>query len=160
MRSKSIICSNCGWSWGTSESDIDDLYICHKCGYDNEENMGRMTNRVLMDKFIGFCKDYLGLSNPFTIHLTKDREDVTTTAYYDPQKSYICVYIRDRAIMDVMRSVAHELVHHLQNQNGELKGNAEEGADGSPIENEANAKAGEIIRVFGKQNPEIYTNNE
>jgi hypothetical protein len=121
---------------------------------------GRMTNRVIMDKFIEFCGDYLDLSNPFTIRLTKDREDVTTTAYYDIHKSHICVYIKDRAIMDVMRSVAHELVHHLQNQNGELIGSSEEGDDGSPIENEANAKAGEIIRVFGKQNPEIYTNNK
>ena len=62
--------------------------------------------------------------------------------------------------MDVMRSVAHELVHHHQNEKGQLKGLASEGADGSDIENEANAKAGEIIRVFGKQNPEIYTNNQ
>ena len=67
---------------------------------------------------------------------------------------------KDRAIMDIMRSVAHELVHHCQNQNGQLTGDVEEGADGSPIENEANAKAGEIMRVFGKQNPEIYTNNK
>jgi len=41
-----------------------------------------------------------------------------------------------------------------------LVGNPDEGADGSVIENEANAKAGEIMRVFGKQNPEIYTNNK
>ena len=62
--------------------------------------------------------------------------------------------------MDIMRSIAHELVHHHQNERGDLVGNAEEGADGSPIENEANAKAGEMIRIFGKQNPQIYTNNE
>lgn len=119
-----------------------------------------MTNRALMEKFIIFCRDYLELTVPFEVHLTKDREDVTTTAYYDIQRNYICVYIKDRAIMDIMRSVAHELVHHYQNQNGQLTGSVEEGADGSPIENEANAKAGVIIRIFGKQNPEIYTNNE
>lgn len=121
---------------------------------------GRMTNRVLMEKFIIFCRDYLEVTVPFNIHLTNDREDVTTTAYYDIQNNYVCVYIKDRAIMDVMRSVAHELVHHCQNQNGQLTGSVEEGSDGSPIENEANAKAGEIMRVFGKQNPEIYTNNK
>lgn len=121
---------------------------------------GRMTNRALMEKFIIFCRDYLEITIPFNIHLTNDREDVTTTAYYDIQNNYVCVYIKDRAIMDVMRSVAHELVHHCQNQNGQLTGSVEEGSDGSPIENEANAKAGEIMRVFGKQNPEIYTNNK
>ena len=120
----------------------------------------KMTNRALMDKFISFVNDYLELKNPCTIRLTNDREDVTTTAYYDIEKCHVCVYIKDRAIMDIMRSVAHELVHHHQNERGDLLGRAEEGADGSPIENEANAKAGEIMRVFGKQNPEIYTNNK
>jgi Zn-dependent peptidase ImmA (M78 family) len=160
MSDKDIECSNCGWGWKASESDIEDLYMCHKCGYDNKNDMGKMTNRALMEKFIIFCRDYLELTVPFNVHLTNDREDITTSAYYDIQRHYICVYIKDRAIMDVMRSVAHELVHHCQNQNGQLTGNAEEGADGSPIENEANAKAGEIMRVFGKQNPEIYTNNK
>ena len=119
-----------------------------------------MTNRALMDKFILFVNDYLSLKEPCRIKLTTDRGDITTTAYYDIVNRVICVYIKDRAIMDVMRSVAHELVHHHQNEKGQLKGLASEGADGSDIENEANAKAGEIIRVFGKQNPEIYTNNQ
>ena len=120
----------------------------------------RMSNRMLMQKFLDFCKEYLNLNKPFHVHLTKDREDITTSAYYNIETCEICVYIKDRAIMDVMRSVAHELVHHSQNERGMLLGRAEEGADGSPIETEANAKAGEIIRVFAKQNPEIYTNNE
>lgn len=121
-----------------------------------------MTNRALMEKFITFCNDNLGIEKPCTIKLTSDREGngITTTAYYDLVNCHVCVYIKDRAIMDVMRSVAHELVHHHQNERGELQGRPEEGADGSPLENEANAKAGELIRIFGKQNPEIYTNNK
>lgn len=31
-----ITCDNCGWSWKSSESDKSDLYVCHKCGHDNE----------------------------------------------------------------------------------------------------------------------------
>lgn len=129
---------------------------------ENLEDRGRMTNKVLMGKFIDFVNDYLGLEKPCTIKLTSDRDGsgITTTAYYDIVNHVVCVYIKDRAIMDVMRSVAHELVHHHQNERGDLYGRPEEGADGSPIENEANAKAGKIIRIFGKQNPEIYTNNE
>lgn len=123
---------------------------------------GRMTNKALMGKFIDFCNIHLGIERPCTIRLTNDRDGngITTTAYYDIVNCVICVYIKDRAIMDVMRSVAHELVHHKQNEMGELVGAPEEGADGSPLENEANAKAGEIIRIFGKQNPEIYRNNK
>ena len=81
-----------------------------------------MNNKALMDKFILFVNDYLSLDEPCSIKLTKDREDITTTAYYDIVNRVICVYIKDRAIMDVMRSVAHELVHHHQNEKGQLKG--------------------------------------
>jgi hypothetical protein len=33
---RTIKCGNCGWSWKESTSEPDDLYNCHKCGYDNE----------------------------------------------------------------------------------------------------------------------------
>ena len=123
---------------------------------------GGMTDRSLMEKFIAFCNDYLELKTPCKIKLTSDRDSngIRTTAYYSILDKIICVYVKDRAIMDIMRSVAHELVHHHQNERGDLHGRPEEGADGSPIENEANAKAGEIIRIFGKQNREIYRNNK
>jgi hypothetical protein len=52
--------------------------------------------------------------------------------------------------------LAHELVHHKQNLEGRLKDAVKDGEDGSPIENEANAKAGEIVRRYGKLNPSIY----
>jgi GNAT superfamily N-acetyltransferase len=32
---KTIKCKNCGWHWKESESAKEDLYLCHKCGYDN-----------------------------------------------------------------------------------------------------------------------------
>jgi hypothetical protein len=33
---KLIKCKQCGWSWKESESSPEDLYNCHKCGFDNE----------------------------------------------------------------------------------------------------------------------------
>jgi hypothetical protein len=30
-----IVCVNCGWGWNTDDSDENDKYICHKCGFDN-----------------------------------------------------------------------------------------------------------------------------
>ena len=33
-----IICDNCGWSWKIAEGG-DDMFICHKCGTDNRENL-------------------------------------------------------------------------------------------------------------------------
>jgi len=34
-KDKKITCKNCNWSWKESESKKEDLYLCHKCGYDN-----------------------------------------------------------------------------------------------------------------------------
>ena len=54
--------------------------------------------------------------------------------------------------IDVFRTLAHELVHWKQAQMGvEL-----DGSDGSDTENEANAIAGTIMRVFGKLYPEQF----
>jgi Zn finger protein HypA/HybF involved in hydrogenase expression len=33
---KLIKCKKCNWSWKESESSSEDLYNCHKCGFDNE----------------------------------------------------------------------------------------------------------------------------
>lgn len=32
-----IECSNCDWSWNVKDGG-DDLYLCHKCGHNNEQN--------------------------------------------------------------------------------------------------------------------------
>jgi len=54
--------------------------------------------------------------------------------------------------IDVLRTLAHELVHHKQREAGqELNGE-----DGSNTENEANAKAGELMRKFRTLRPEIF----
>ena len=31
-----VICDGCGWSWKKSEGGKD-MYLCHKCGHDNEK---------------------------------------------------------------------------------------------------------------------------
>ena len=54
--------------------------------------------------------------------------------------------------MDVLRTLAHELVHWKQCQMGEEL----DGADGSDTENQANAVAGIIMRRFGKSCPHLF----
>ena len=119
-----------------------------------------MSKKELMLKFIEFVTDFLNIETNLKITLTNNRDDITTTAYYNINSKFTKIYIKNRAIVDVMRSLAHEMVHHMQNERGDLGLNADEGNDGSPLENEANSKAGEIIRIFGKQNPEIYINDQ
>lgn len=107
--------------------------------------------------FINFTKEFLGIDDDIKVALAfKKTPDITTTAYYNPYEKLIKVYVKNRAIMDVCRSIAHELVHHKQNIDGRLNDIQNDGADGSPIENEANSLAGVIIRKYGKLNPHLY----
>lgn len=42
------------------------------------------------------------------------------TAYYDPNKKEIVLYVQGRHPKDVMRSFTHEMIHHIQNNEGRL----------------------------------------
>lgn len=119
-----------------------------------------MNNKNIIKEFINFCKDYLGFKTNVKVILTKDRKkyNIETTAYYDLNGKVICIYIKNRAIIDILRSIAHELVHHKQNEEGRINNHIKDGEDGSEIENEANSKAGEIIRKYGKLNSKVYEN--
>ncbi len=106
--------------------------------------------------FVNFAKKQLGITDDIQVALAFERTpDLKTTAYYD-LNGFIKVYVKDRAIIDICRSIAHELVHHYQMLTGKLKDLESDGKDGSPIENEANAVAGIIIRKYGRINPSIY----
>ncbi len=109
-----------------------------------------------IDDFVDFVSGDLELEDNFTVDITNDSDDVETLASYDINDNEVTVLGKNRSLPDIIRSVAHELVHHKQNERGELTGRQEEGEDGSPWEDEANSKAGEIVRKFGKENPEIY----
>ncbi len=53
---------------------------------------------------------------------------------------------------DILRTVAHELVHYKQDRLGQL--NDMSGETGSPEENQANELAGVIMRYFNKKYPQ------
>ena len=162
---KTITCSECGWHWKESESDKKDMYVCHKCGHDNTPKKESLNERILtkkekdvkvMSEFVNFAKDELGINDDIKVTLAYERTpDITTTAYYNLD-GFIKIYVKDRAIIDIMRSISHELTHHKQNLEGRLTDPSKDGADGSEIENEANAIAGVLIRRYGKLHPELY----
>ncbi len=162
---KTITCTECGWHWKESESDKKDLYICHECGHDNTPKKENLNERLLTKKekdvkvmaaFVNFAKKELGIDDGIKVALAYERTpDIKTTAYYN-MSGFVKIYVKDRAIIDVCRSIAHELVHHKQNIEGRLSDSVKDGEDGSDIENEANAVAGVIIRKWGKLYPELY----
>ncbi len=109
-----------------------------------------------VSNFVNFAKEHLNITDDIKVALAYERTpDLTTTAYYNLD-GLVKVYVKDRAFIDICRSIAHELVHHKQNIEGRLSDAKKDGSDGSDIENEANAVAGVIIRKWGKIHPEFY----
>jgi hypothetical protein len=74
-------------------------------------------------------------------------------AYNDATET-IYIAIEHRHPIDILRTLAHELVHWRQREEDRLPPGA--GATGSPEENEANAMAGVVLREFGKKYPKFF----
>jgi hypothetical protein len=108
--------------------------------------------------FLKYCYHELQIKSAPKIRLHSDNKHVKyqkSFGGYYPQQGNIEVYTKNRNLADILRTLAHELVHHRQK---ELAGNADvlDGSDGSDYENEANSKAGVLLRKYGSQNPMIY----
>lgn len=43
---------------------------------------------------------------------------LNSTGYYDPNDQVIVLYVHGRHLKDILRSYAHELIHHNQNLSG------------------------------------------
>ena len=113
------------------------------------------------DKFINYVVDELNIENPPTIYVEKEPSSEYTggTYRYKGGAERIKVRSKDRSLMDILRSLAHELVHHKQKEDGMFE-DKEVIKDipevGGPIEDEANAIAGRLIKKYGKQNHDLY----
>jgi hypothetical protein len=74
--------------------------------------------------FLPFAKDRLKFDRDPIIKLLDREQDkaeiLGKTAFYDPDKMIVSVFTYGRHPKDIMRSIAHELVHHSQACRGEL----------------------------------------
>jgi hypothetical protein len=110
-----------------------------------------------LNSFVKFVKKELEIEKVPTISIQANRDGLKTTAHYDYTKEnkIVRVYGKNRALVDIMRSVAHELVHHKQFEEGRLDG-PQPPDIGGEIEDDANAKAGQYIKMYAKIDPNIY----
>jgi hypothetical protein len=110
--------------------------------------------KYLIKKFINFCIDELEIEGEFKAYIVDDRKKygVVTTAFYKESKKELVVYGKNRMLGDIMRSIAHELTHKRQYEEDRVKHPVQD--VGGEIEDEANAKAGAIIKKFIKTDEE------
>jgi hypothetical protein len=111
----------------------------------------------MFQKFLPICMQTLGLTSlpkmEFHAHIQDDRQP--TFGRFVNETQTLEVALANRHPNDILRTIAHELQHYKQGQDNRLDINS--GATGSPIENEAHAMAGIVMRHFNKQYPEYLS---
>ena len=106
----------------------------------------------MITHLLQLCKHELGIDQFPTIHMVDQNTVGGGTSFGQFTDDGIQVVTAGRHPMDIMRTLAHELVHWKQ----QMDGAEMDGSDGSETENEANAIAGVIMRKFGKQYPQYF----
>ena len=78
--------------------------------------------KTYLKAFYKYAKKALNIERDPRIFFRRDQENadnfIGKTGYYDPESEEIHLFITDRHAKDVVRSFAHELIHHLQKLTG------------------------------------------
>ena len=86
----------------------------------------------MAEDLISHCQNKLGFEKQPGLFFADDEENgsksLGKTAYYDPSNQDVVVFITNRHTKDILRSIAHELVHHMQNLRGDFDDGLETGA--------------------------------
>lgn len=122
------------------------------------EGMAKKDTFDILHDFVRFAANELDLKSlpKFDFRFDSDRS-VKHKSFggYAPGNEHITITVKNRHIMDVCRTLAHELVHYSQDLKKELDDDGA-GATGSPQENEANAQAAVIMRKWGAEHPDYF----
>jgi hypothetical protein len=117
-------------------------------------------NEDILKDFIEFVVKELKIERMPRVKLRKDPQWPTvhkTFGRYQDDTETLEVAWGQRHIMDVLRTVAHELTHKHQHEREGARMGPDAGETGSPYENEANARAGVLMRDYGRLHPEYFT---
>ncbi len=115
-----------------------------------------------INHFVEFAAKRLNLKETPKINLMSGNEfknELAALGGYDPSSKEIFVATEGRLTADILRTIAHEMVHRKQEEKGFLKNIDKDGSAGSKIENQANSIAGILMREYGKINKQIYNEN-
>lgn len=117
--------------------------------------------RQHVNDFMNHAKEHLGVDQLPKVELVNNKkvamENASFGGYYPGEKT-IRVNIAGRHPVDVLRTLAHEMVHYRQDLDGDLENVEMAGETGSTYENEANSEAGIMMRDYGRARPSIYEN--
>jgi hypothetical protein len=110
-----------------------------------------------VEKFVDWTAKKLNLQKVPTIELSMDSEEAQTnhhTGGHVPGEDSVWVYAKNRNLVDILRTVFHELVHVRQHEIGMIKPG--DSYPGSPIEAMADMLAGKYIKIYGEKNNHVF----
>jgi len=122
------------------------------------EGLNKKDTFSILHDFVRFAAEHLELKSlPKFDFVFDSKQSVENKSFggYRPGAEHITITVKNRHVMDVCRTLAHELVHFKQDLNDELADD-NAGSTGSPQENDANAQAAVIMRNWGKKHPELF----
>jgi hypothetical protein len=114
----------------------------------------------IVSSFIDYCVEQLGIEQPPQVKFKKDPQWSArnkTFGRYNSDHNLLEVSLAGRHVMDILRTVAHELTHTRQHEIETVPDTA--GATGSRWENQANAQAGVLMRDYAEQHPEFFNDD-
>jgi uncharacterized protein YjaZ len=110
-----------------------------------------------VNKFAQWTGKKLNLKNVPKIELSYDTEEAQSnhhTGGHTTGEDMIWVYVKNRNLVDILRTVFHEWVHVRQDELNMIKPGSS--YPGSPIEAMADMLAGKYIKIYGKNNHHIF----
>jgi pyrimidine deaminase RibD-like protein len=122
-----------------------------------DDESGKSELESTLHKFADQIVDELGIKNiPEIIfhHGTDWTKSTGSFGQYSPDNNTLQLAVSGRHILDIVRTMAHELTHCKQGEIGDFPTWA--GETGSPWEDQANAMAGRILRGFASEKPELF----
>jgi len=124
-----------------------------KVKYRNIDNHFSEREMELIKEFSKFLQKELPLNQDISIFFEKNRKDNMTTGMRLP-KHKIYILVKNRLLIDILRTLSHEWVHEYQVQ--KLGTNEEEKIVdiGGPEENMANILSGIFVKKFVKNFPQ------
>ena len=80
--------------------------------------------KPLLGKLALFSQQRMGFKHPPKLFLRNDasnsQQALGKTAFYNPEEQSVTLFVHGRHPKDILRSFAHELVHHTQNLRGDF----------------------------------------
>jgi len=110
-----------------------------------------------VEKFKDWAVSKLKIKNPPKIELSYDTEEAQQghhTGRHIEGSDSVWVYAANRNLVDILRTVFHELVHWRQTELGMIEHG--DSYPGSAIEAMADMLAGKYIKIYGKKNRQIF----